>query len=118
MNVTDIILFDVVMEFLQESMVHVEAVVPYGQGELINLIHRLGIVELEVSKKFDVLLKFIMLYGLKILIQETDTGQIHEHLALCLKLTCLSFWSFKWPDLGFRVSDMIRETNTREIHEQ
>ncbi len=104
MNVTDIIPYDVVMEFLQESMVRVEAVVPYGQGELINLIHRLGIVELEVSKKFDeVLLKFILLYGLEILIQETDTRQIHEHLALCLKLTCLSFWSFKWPDLGFRV---------------
>jgi GTP-binding protein HflX len=47
LNVTDIIPYDVVMEFLQESMVRVEAVVPYGQGELINLIHRLGIVELE-----------------------------------------------------------------------
>lgn len=33
-------------------MVRVEAVVPYGQGELVNLIHRLGIVELEVSKSF------------------------------------------------------------------
>lgn len=31
-------------------MVHVEAVIPYGQGELVNLIHRLGIVELEVSE--------------------------------------------------------------------
>lgn len=74
MNVTDIILYDVVMEFLQESMVRVEAVVPYGQGELINLIHRLGIVELEVSKKFDkVLLKFIMLYGL----EDSDTRDRH-----------------------------------------
>lgn len=34
---------------LQDLMVHVEAVIPYGQGELVNLIHRLGIVELEVS---------------------------------------------------------------------
>ena len=30
-------------------MVPVEAVIPYGQGELVSLIHRLGIVELEVS---------------------------------------------------------------------
>ncbi len=52
----------------------VEAVVPYGQGELINLIHRLGIVELEVSKKFDeVLLKFIMFYGL----ENSDTRERH-----------------------------------------
>ncbi|KAG0603965.1 hypothetical protein M758_10G134400 [Ceratodon purpureus] len=32
---------------LKDMMVHVEAVIPYGQGELVNLIHRLGIVELE-----------------------------------------------------------------------
>jgi hypothetical protein len=36
-------------------MVHVEAVIPYGQGELVNLIHRLGIVELEVSEYLKVL---------------------------------------------------------------
>lgn len=35
-------------------MVHVEAVIPYGQGELVNLIHRLGIVELEVSECLEV----------------------------------------------------------------
>lgn len=31
-------------------MVRVEAIIPYGQGELVNLIHRLGVVELEVSE--------------------------------------------------------------------
>lgn len=32
---------------LKDLMVHMEAVIPYGQGELVNLIHRLGVVELE-----------------------------------------------------------------------
>ncbi|CAK9219060.1 unnamed protein product [Sphagnum jensenii] len=39
--------YEAVEQKIKESMVRVEAVVPYGQGELINLIHRLGIVELE-----------------------------------------------------------------------
>ena len=32
----------------QDMMVWVEAIVPYGQGDLVNIIHRLGIVDQEV----------------------------------------------------------------------
>ena len=42
-----------VISFLQNSLVPIEAFVPYDKGELLNDIHKVGMVEKTVSVLFD-----------------------------------------------------------------